>query len=522
MRARRTSPPVLAALCAAICALCLLPACAVPSAHLPPLTPVEIGRPGPRAAAPAPDQPLKVTLAEAVLMALDNNRALRVERLSPSIRGTFEEEERAAFDPVFSAEAEAGAAKVTGPGKDASSASVNAGASVSQFLPTGTTVEAGVSTARTDTSATRPISATRAGLSVTQALLRGRGRDVNLASLRQARLDTQFTRFELRGFAEGLVAQVEATYWDYVLALRRVEIFDGSLALAQQQLEETQQRIRVGSLAETELAAAEAEVALRREALINAHGEVDTLRVRLLRLVRPSALAGSVRELTPETVPAVPPPDEDALPSHVEVALKMRPDLNQARLQLQIGDLELVKTRNGLLPRMDLFISLGKTGYARSFGGSVGAMPGDAYDAAAGLTFELPVGNRLARARRQRAVLTRSQLDEGLRNVEDLVREDVEAAYIETGRALQQVTATAATRRLQEEKVRAETAKFRVGKSTALLVAATQSDLVTSQVAEVESVTTYLKALTNLYLLEGSLLARRGIEAPGSQAVEGD
>jgi outer membrane protein len=171
---------------------------------------------------------------------------------------------------------------------------------------------------------------------------------------------------------------------------------------------------------------------------------------------------------------------------------------------------------------MDLFISLGKTGYSRSFGGSVARMPGDAYDAEAALSFELPVGNRLARARQRRAVLTRSQLAESLQNVEDLVREDVEAAFIEVGRALQQVDATAATRRLQEEKLRAETAKFRVGKSTALLVAATQSDLVTSQVAEVAAVTTYLKALTDLYLLEGSLLERRGIVAPGALPAEGD
>ncbi len=243
MRARRTPPPAFAALCV----LCLLPAaCAVPQVVPPMPAPVEIGRPGVRAEPPATDQPLRLTLGEAVLMALENNRALRVERLSPPIRRTFEEEERAAFDPVVSADAEADAAKVTGPGKDASSTSLSAGASVRQFLPTGTTVEAGLSTARTDTSATRPVSATRAGLSVTQALLRGRGRDVNLASLRQARLDTQFTQYELRGFAEGLVAQVEDTYWDYVLALRRVEIFEGSLALARQQLEETQQRIRVG------------------------------------------------------------------------------------------------------------------------------------------------------------------------------------------------------------------------------------------------------------------------------------
>ena len=56
----------------------------------------------------------------------------------------------------------------------------------------------------------------------------------------------------------------------------------------------------------------------------------------------------------------------------VQRALKLRPDLREARLGVQRGDLELVKTKNGLLPRLDLFVSLGKTGYADSFGPAAG------------------------------------------------------------------------------------------------------------------------------------------------------
>ena len=82
------------------------------------------------------------------------------------------------------------------------------------------------------------------------------------------------------------------------------------------------------------------------------------------------------------------------------------------------------------------------------------------------------------------------------------------------------MTATAATRKLQQESLRAETEKFRVGKSTALLVARAQRDFVTSQLTEIEAAITYLKALTELYRLEGSLLERRGITAPGREPVD--
>ena len=90
-------------------------------------------------------------------------------------------------------------------------------------------------------------------------------------------------------------------------------------------------------------------------------------------------------------------------------------------------------------------------------------------------------------------------------------------AYIEILRTRAQVAATAASRTLQEEKVRVESEKFRIGKSTSLLVAEAQRDLLSSQIAYVQAVAGYRKALVELYRLEGTLLQRRGLAAPGSE-----
>jgi outer membrane protein TolC len=320
----------------------------------------------------------------------------------------------------------------------------------------------------------------------------------------------------LRGFAESLVSDVEKACWDYVLAKRRIAIFADSLKLAEDQLRETEERIKVGKLAEVEVYAAQAEVALRHEALINARSDLALSRLRLQRLLNQQWTS----EISVADKPTVPDVKLDDVGEHVQVALRWRPELNQAKLAVKREDLEIAKTKNGLLPVMDLFITMGKTGYADSFGGSADDLDGESYDIAGGITFAYPISRRAARARHKRSTLSRQQSQEALLNLAQLIEVDVRSAFIEISRAREQVTATAATRKLQEESVRGETEKFRVGKSTTLLVAQAQRDLVSSQIAEIEAMITYLKALIELYRLEGSLLERRGITAPGREPVD--
>jgi outer membrane protein TolC len=477
----------------------------------------------PRAAIRTPQRqegPLRVTTEQAVLVALENNRALVVERFNPQIARTFVPERLAIFDPVLTAEFGYGWDWLRDAPVDFDRSGPTAGVGVREFLPGGTTL--GV-TGSTQFSA--PIDmgdeyASTIAFQATQALLQGAGAAVNLAAVDQARIDVQLSQYELRGFVQSLIAQVEETYWDYVLAERRIAIYRQSLDLAQKQWEETRERIRVGDLAKTELSAAEAEVALRREALINARSTLAKTKLSLLRLVNPPGARLWDREILPLSLPVSPAIMLDDVEPHVTLALRMRPELNQAKLLWQRDELEVVKTRNGLLPKLDLFVTLGRTGFADSFGRSLAGSEGNGYSALAGLSFEFPAGNRAAGARHHRAVLTLHQARQAIGNLSQLIELDVRTAYLEIARSQEQVTATAATRKLQEEKLQVETEKFRLGKSTSLLVAQAQRDLVSSQIDEIQAVVNYLKSFVEMYRQEGSLLERRGIAGPGREPVE--
>ena len=463
--------------------------------------------------------PLRITVQDAVLMALDNNRAFRVEHLTPSILETREDEERAAFDPVLSGGVSFSREKdlpATGT-QTTTESEIDLDLDLSVLYPAGTTVDLELEGDRSWTSRTPNRYATRAGLSVTQALLRGRGAEVNLAALRQAELATEASWYELRGVAEALAARAEELYWDTVLARQQLRIYEESVRLAEQQLDETLEIVKVGRMAETELVAAEAEIALRRQELIEARNNLAETRLYLLRVLNPPGPNLWDRDMELLDRPTPPDVTEDPVADHVAVALQMRPDLNQARLDAENGRLEVVRTENGLLPRLDAFLALGKTGYAESMHRSVSDLDGDSYDMLAGLRFEFPVGNRGRKALHRRAVLSEAQLQEAVANLSQLVELDVRTAYISVRSALEQIQASRASRQLEEEKVRIETERFRVGRSTSFLVAQAQRDLVRSRILEISAVVEHLKALVDLYRLDGSLLERWGIRTPGCE-----
>ena len=461
----------------------------------------------------------RITLGDAILMALENNRSIAVERLTTPIRQTAEAVEEAAFDPTLRAGTSVGREHTQGstkPFRETVIADVDASVGLTQSLPSGTSVDAGV---RGSIRSVRPSgsnAALDAGVTVTQALLRGGSRDANLARLQAARVGTAMSEYELRGVIEAVVADVEHTYWTLALADQRIGIYRESLRLAEQQLRETRDRVTVGTLAETELAAAQAEVASRREGLITAETTREVSRLRLLRLL--NAVADGLWDLPlePSDQPEAPAPELDDVATHVALALRLRPDLNQARLQIELQDLEVVQTRNGLLPRLNVFVELGRTTYAESFGKVLERQDEDTYRIAAGMLLELPLGNRAAEARYRRAGLSRQQAEAAVGNLAQLIELDVRTAYVEVRQAAEQVRASTATRLLRQESLRAETEKARVGRSTSILVGQAQRDLLLSQLGEAQAHVTLRRAAIGLYLAEGSLLERRGVEAPGA------
>ena len=464
---------------------------------------------------------LEITLVDAIFLGLERNPTVTIQRLEPQIAKSYVDEHRAAFDPTLTLSGNKSQDKTQrflGSRPDPfemTSDRFQYNLSISEMLPTGTSIVADATMNGSASSIYSDQYTGSIGLTITQSLLRGFGPGVNLADLRKARLDLDISNAELKGIAEQLVSDIETAYWELYLASEEIAINKKSLDLADRQLQESEERVEVGKLAELELAAVHAELATRQEALIDAESNYEQARLGFLYLLNPSE--ERLWEIVPNLMdkPFIPVDTLDAVDVHVKIGMKNRPDLEQARLSYKKGELEITQTKNGLLPKLDLFITLGRTTYSRTFKESIPDINSPFYGINIGATLELPVPNRQARAQAARARFSKEQLLLSLQNMERLVQWDVRSAYVEALRLRQQIVATRVTRELQEKNLDAELEKFRVGKSTNLLVLQVQRDFTASQLDEIRAMVAYLNSLTNLYLMEGSLLERHGIKAPG-------
>jgi outer membrane protein len=486
------------------------------------------------ASAPAAAIPESLSVQDAILTGLEHNVNLRIQRLNVPISRTSQESARAVFDPSVSYSLEGGRSgdrtsrllRVGTTGTFTSVTnyttvdSISGSATVTEFLPTGTTIQAGITTSNNFYSES---ALTQSGnLTVTQSLLRGAGLDVNLATLREAEIATRVTQYQLRNTAETLVASIEAAYWDLAFAERQVVIVQNSLDLAQKQLDDTTARVNVQRLSPSELPAAQAQVATQREALINANSTLESARLNFLQSLTPSDRQFWTRSVNLTTLPFIPQGDMDPVDSHVEVAMRFRPDLNQALLQIQRGDLEIVRTKNGLLPKLDLFVNLTKAGSSGVYIDSLGkAFNGPNYQASLGVKGDWEPINRSAEASYRSAQLSREQLQSTLDNQRQLAQLNVRDQYIEVIRTRRQIDATRATRAAQQATYDVQKGKLDAGNGTTLDLAIAQNALLNSQLSEVQAVTNHLKALVTLYQQEGTLLLRRGIQAPGAEPVTG-
>ena len=458
---------------------------------------------------------LRISVEQAVMLTLSHNRELNVRQYDPAITKTFEQIERGVYDTELLAEISMleektrESSRSSGNQYDVDSTERDISVGLRQKLPTGTTLELSASQYRETSNRTPEEQDARLGLSITQSLLQGFGPVVNLVGVRQAELGTRASLYELRGFTEALLAETEIAYWQLVLAEREMAIVQRSLEVARQQLANIEQRIEVGVLPRVEAAAARSEVARREQAMIEADSNIRDRRLRLLRLISPSGRLDL--KVTCTSQPAVSARPISDLDGRIRLAEQSRPDLNEARLRLKQNRLETITTKNGLLPKLELFAILGQTGYADSFGRSINNLDDPYTDFAAGLRFSHFLENRSARARHSAALATARQASASVDNLRQLVGLDVRLAANQVELARRQISATGLTRQLEEQTVEAEKERFEVGKSTTLLVAQAQRDLLASQINEVRALLSYRIALVRLFLAEGSLLERRGV-----------
>src|SRR5207247_85109 len=142
------------------------------------------------------------------------------------------------------------------------------------------------------------------------------------------------------------LSAAEKAYWDLNFALMNLKTGQAALQLAQDFLDQNRIKVRVGTLAPIEITQAEAQVADREEAVIVAESQVrtaeDSLR-SVMNVPKESPIwSQSIQPSDPlplvETTP-----DMDA---SVSTALERRPDLEQARLDLNSKETDLAYRKN--------------------------------------------------------------------------------------------------------------------------------------------------------------------------------
>ncbi len=222
-----------------------------------------------------------------------------------------------------------------------------------------------------------------------------------------------------------------------------------------------------------------------------------------------------------------PPADElrplDAL---VAEALSTRPDLAQASLQVQSGEIALKASMNAAKPQVDLvgnfqtrvsselpFTTLGTPGTglitAPTDLGVAGLRTSRIYQA--GVQFNLPLKNHVAQADAARDLLQVRQAEARTQLLANQVREDVENSVIALRTARSALDAAIESRQYQEQLVSAERDKLSVGASTNFLVIQQENYLAQARSTEVAARSVWIKARVALDRSIGDLLEKNGI-----------
>ncbi len=474
-------------------------------------------------------QPL--VLCDAVVRSLEHNTDLAVSRFAPKIQKEQILGSKGAFDAILNAGVNH--SRMTSQ-TTANPASLPAGSpavavsresladfSITKPWATGTQTGIEISTIKNVSSIGPDFYDSKVIFSIRQSLLRGMRPAVNLARIHEAQNNYKSSLYKLRADTINVVSRVETTYWNLALAYELLEVQKFSLDLAKRQLDRTQAFVDVGKVSPLELTSAKAELASRRQNFIDAKTNLQKTALDMLALIEPE-IGENNRTVLPF------PADQARLPTlagadgeSLELAMKNRPDLFQAYLDLENGKLEVIRTKDGVLPQLDLVGSYGLTGLGTNFQKSRDAVEDRDFDQySVGLQFQVPIPNRTARGGFRAATQTRQQLDAAIKNLTLKVKTSVLQGRIDLANGLASVEAARATVALEEENLRNQEEKWKNGLATSLDVIQAQRDLVNSKDQLLIRIANALISEINLYVQEGTLLEVRGIQVDGGEELK--
>ena len=472
---------------------------------------------------------LELTYRSAIERALAKNFQIKVEEFNPKIAKARQLSESGRFDPTVdlsytyaenrrdlrSLDPTFDSAAPDSPNSDrfARTSGTEFDATVSGLTPWGLNYDFGTSVTR-DTDSRSSIDEryqTFIGGTIVQPLLRNFGTDVNLAQIRIARADRSISAWTLRQTIIDVVTDTITVYNDLYFAIQNLDVEQRSLALARQTLQDNQRRAEIGVMSPLDIVQAQADVADREGRVLVAEREVADTENFLKQLV-----TDDVANVLKMRVSIAPPPFDLDLKVDKEADLKrafeIRPDYQQALLDLQKRNINVVFTRNQALPQLDLVASLGLNGLDTTLGGSASQLKvPSSFDASAGVNFSLPIPNRTATGELEISKLEVARQIVALKQLEQsvFIQVDNAAGQIETTR--KRIDASRAARIFAERTLEAGQARLAAGTATTFEVLQFQRDLAEAEIAEVRALTDYQKAIANYARVTGTTLDRHRI-----------
>ena len=410
-----------------------------------------------------------------------------------------------------------------------------ANAGIQQAFATGTQLGLNFNNNRQDINSLRsgysPFTGSSLGLNITQPLLRGFGTSLNRRFIRIAANEQKIASLLFQHQLIATVYGVIRLYTDFVALYEDLKVKRESLALAEKLYGDTKAQVDEGTLAPVEMTRANAQVFSSRQEVVTAQGRLEEQEALLKNvLTRRGNEDPEVRESH------VIPTDSLDIPEKEEVrpmqdllaeALANRPDLGQARLQIDNSQIGLQGARNATLPEVDLVGIAQNNGLAGvanplaasadpafigGYGGVLNQLFTRKYPTyGVGVQVTLPLHNRIAEADLARDEIQVRQQQIRLRQLQNQARLEVEDALIAMRRARGSYEAAMQARILQQQSLEAEQAKFEVGASTSFFVIQYETLLAQAKSTEVAARSAYVKARAALQRATGTILDQNHI-----------
>jgi len=376
-----------------------------------------------------------------------------------------------------------------------------------------------------------PFYAPSTSVTLTQPLLRGRGRDVSLRFLRIARINQKESRLLFEQQVLETIYGTSRLYYDLVSLGENVLVKQEALRAATKLREDDQDQVNLGTLAPIDLVQAKALESSSHFDLIQAQGlykqEEIILRNQLLRMASP-VFAAEFSEIVP-TDHIVVPDQLEALdvPALVQQAVARRPDLAQAGLQVQTGKINVNASRNAALAQLNLYANVETRGSSEQpyeqLGSTGTGLPTNPQNLAlggldvstiyqAGVQLTLPLRNRVAESDAARDTVQLRQVQARTEKLAASIRQDVETSVVALQTAEAAYQAATASRDYQQQLLDAERDKLSVGQSTDLNVLQNEAYLAQARSTEIAARSNYMKARLALDHALGDLLEKNNVQ----------